>query len=143
MRRVCQAVTDLPMPHVCARPRVPSRVPDEALPAPGPDAHAQAANAALGDAEPAEPCPGAVPSSVLTDAAGDAVAEVSSSPSESPAVIAVTVSCEPHSPSPIAGVVEMADESGSALIAAAARQQLAPNKCRRPRPRRRLATQVA
>ena len=100
-------------------------MPDEALPEPGLDAHAQAANAALGDAEPAGPCPGAAPSSALTDAASDAVAEVSSSLSESPAVTAVTVICESHSPSPIAVVVEMADESGSALIAAAARQQLA------------------
>ena len=100
-------------------------MPDEALPEPGPDAHAQAANAALGDAEPAEPFPGAAPSSALTDAASDAVAEVSSSLSESPAVTAVTVICEPHSPSPIAVVVEMADESGSTLIAAAAQHQLA------------------
>ena len=108
-----------------SQPRVPTRVPDEDLPEPGHDAHAHAANAALGDAEPAEPFPGAAPSSALTNAASDAVPEVSSSPSESPAVTAVTVICEPHSPGPIAVVVEMADESGSALIAAAARQQLA------------------
>ena len=73
MQRVRQAVTDLPTPHECV-PRVPAPAPDEALPEPAPDDHAQAADAALADAEPAEPCPGAAPSAALTDAASDAEA---------------------------------------------------------------------
>ena len=120
VRRVREAIANLPTAHECAPPPIPrTPAPSEGLEPL--DDHAQAANVALGDAEPAEPCPGAAPSSALTDAASDADAEVSSSPSESPAATAVTVICEPHSPSPSAVVVEMADETGSALFAAAAR----------------------
>ena len=115
VRLVREAIAGLPDAHECAPPPIP-RAPAPSGGLEPLDAHAQADGAALADVEPEEHrlASEAAPSAPLTDAASDAVAEVSSSPSESPAVTAVSVICEPYSPSTSTVVVEMVDESGSA-----------------------------